>query len=265
MKTKAIILALAATLSATNGLTAEFTDWTNVDTAAGIASGVLDGVPVTLTGGLTDFYATNGSFTGFDSPLFSPRLAASDALEVRGLSPAASYVVTFGAPIRDPIFHLGSVASVLSFDTTNIVRRSGDITVSNNTVAGYYSDPRGTPPLSDANGSVQFIGDFTRIAFTALYDLSELDGIAIQIGGTDPRLLRVSIRVSQVEVCWPSRIGTNYMVQYRSDLTTNAWAPLVQCIPGNGVTNCIYDAVPVGEPRRFYRVFIMDSINCPGL
>ena len=34
-------------------------------------------------------------------------------------------------------------------------------------------------------------------------------------------------------------------MQYRSDLTTNLWTPIVQCVQGTGTNNCIYDAVLV--------------------
>jgi hypothetical protein len=65
----------------------------------------------------------------------------------------------------------------------------------------------------------------------------------------------LSIHVSYVDVCWSSRTGTNYQVQYRSDLTTNVWTDLGSPMLGNGVTNCITDAL--AGPRKFYRVKIL--------
>ena len=64
-----------------------------------------------------------------------------------------------------------------------------------------------------------------------------------------------TIRVSEVEICWPSFLGRAYQVDYRSSLTSNTWTHLGNPILGNGSTNCISDKVPPGEPRRFYRVF----------
>ncbi len=63
-----------------------------------------------------------------------------------------------------------------------------------------------------------------------------------------------AIRVSEVEVCWNTASNRTYQVQYRSALNTNAWLQLGSPIAGNGFTNCIADKVPLGEPRRFYRV-----------
>ena len=70
---------------------------------------------------------------------------------------------------------------------------------------------------------------------------------------------RVTIRASQVEVCWNSISNLTYQVQYRSDLTTNLWTSLGGCIRSTNSTSCIYDPVVVGEPKRFYRVLLT---NC---
>ena len=64
----------------------------------------------------------------------------------------------------------------------------------------------------------------------------------------------VTIRASQVEVCWNSISNLTYQVQYRSTLTTNTWTNLGSPVIGSGSTYCITDKVPLGEPRRFYRV-----------
>ena len=64
----------------------------------------------------------------------------------------------------------------------------------------------------------------------------------------------VTIRASQVEVCWNSISNLTYQVQYRSDLTTNVWTSLVDCVRSVGSTSCIIDPVVVGQPQRFYRV-----------
>jgi hypothetical protein len=64
----------------------------------------------------------------------------------------------------------------------------------------------------------------------------------------------VSVRVSQVDVCWTSRSNRTYQVQYRSALTTNVWTNLGASVQGNGSTNCITDAVNPNQPQRYYRV-----------
>lgn len=67
----------------------------------------------------------------------------------------------------------------------------------------------------------------------------------------------LSIRVSQVELCWGSQTNRVYQVQYCSTLTTNRWTDLGSPIPGNSPTTCTCDAVAPGSPRRFYQVILV--------
>jgi len=70
----------------------------------------------------------------------------------------------------------------------------------------------------------------------------------------ESRLL-VSIRLSQVEICWPSLAESAYKVEYRSELTTNHWADLLPTnIVATGSETCVFDDVPRGSPQRYYRV-----------
>ncbi len=64
----------------------------------------------------------------------------------------------------------------------------------------------------------------------------------------------LSIRVSQVELCWGSQSNQLYQVQYCSTLTTNRWTDLGSPIPGSSPITCTYDAVEPGMPQRFYQV-----------
>ena len=70
----------------------------------------------------------------------------------------------------------------------------------------------------------------------------------------------ITIRASQVEVCWNSISNLTYQVQYRSDLTTNVWTSLVDCVRSTGATSCIYDPVVVGQPQRFYQVVVTNCV-----
>ncbi|MEO8427476.1 MAG: hypothetical protein ABI651_10225 [Verrucomicrobiota bacterium] len=79
------------------------------------------------------------------------------------------------------------------------------------------------------------------------------------IYGEPQAVLETSIRVSQVDVCWNSTSNLTYQVQYRSDLTTNLWTSLVDCVQSTGSKNCISDPVVVGQPQKFYRVI---QTNC---
>ena len=70
----------------------------------------------------------------------------------------------------------------------------------------------------------------------------------------------VTIRASQVEACWNSKTNLTYQVQYRSDLTTNLWTSLVDCIRSTNSTSCVYDPIVVGQPQRFYRVVLANCV-----
>ena len=71
---------------------------------------------------------------------------------------------------------------------------------------------------------------------------------------------QVTIRASQVEVCWNSQSNVTYQVQYRSDLTTNLWTSLGGCIRSTNSTSCAYDPIVGGQPQRFYRVLLTNCV-----
>lgn len=65
---------------------------------------------------------------------------------------------------------------------------------------------------------------------------------------------RLAIRVSQVELCWPTATGVVYQLQYQSPLTTNLWGNLGPPVSGTGAAVCRLDSVLPNEPQRLYRV-----------
>jgi len=71
---------------------------------------------------------------------------------------------------------------------------------------------------------------------------------------------RVTIRASQVELCWNSISNLTYQVQYRSDLTTNLWTSLGGCIRSTNSTSCVVDPIVVGQSQRFYRVLLTNCV-----
>jgi len=103
----------------------------------------------------------------------------------------------------------------------------------------------------------------------AIYNraLSDAEILAIYNAGSDGKCAQddilATIRVSQIEICWNSATNARYQVQYRSDLTTNAWTPLIQCVPGSVSNTCVQDAVLVGQPQRFYRVVLTNCVPSP--
>jgi hypothetical protein len=70
----------------------------------------------------------------------------------------------------------------------------------------------------------------------------------------------VTIRASQVEVCWNSISNVTYQVQYRSDLTRNLWTSLRGCIRSTNFTSCVSDPIVVGQSQRFYRVVLTSCV-----
>ena len=63
----------------------------------------------------------------------------------------------------------------------------------------------------------------------------------------------LSIRFSQVEICWNSLSNFTYQLEYRSSLTTNSWVPLGSPLQGSGGIICTNDTISPGEPQKFYR------------
>lgn len=178
----AVLVAFAGLVVSAPGASGQsahvFTDWTSV--SGGVAEGTLSGRSVSLSGSDVSSppaSTLDGSSTVFNRPEFSPPLPASDAIQFIG-SPGGSYTLRFGAPVTDPVLHLGSLASTLEFPAgTQITRLSGDsqFSVSGSTVSGAVEEP-----TDDANGSVRLSGTFTSIAFTATFQGS--DGIYLQAG-----------------------------------------------------------------------------------
>lgn len=66
----------------------------------------------------------------------------------------------------------------------------------------------------------------------------------------------ISIRVSQVEICWASTSGVVYQVQSRPDLNAS-WVNVGAQQTGTGMQLCATDSVAPGEPQRFYRVVVV--------
>ncbi len=78
----------------------------------------------------------------------------------------------------------------------------------------------------------------------------------IELDGFSVPLVRVSIAVACVDVCWNSLSNQMYLVQYRSEATSNMWLNLGAPVQGDGTTKCVTDTV-CGSPQRFYRVEVL--------
>jgi hypothetical protein len=67
-----------------------------------------------------------------------------------------------------------------------------------------------------------------------------------------PLAIKASVSGGSIHLSFPTQIGSNYQVLYKSNLATGTWLPLGSPIPGNGSTMSVSD--PVGAGTRFYRL-----------
>lgn len=154
----------------------------------------LDGAALTLSGLLSEVIL-DGSTPDFSSPVFTPPLPNSDRIEIVSTPANNEFTVDFrGAIVQDPVLHLGSLGSTVTFPPgTTVTRLSGDdtedqrkFTVKDNTVIGRPFQPPGTEP-TDSSGSIRLPGRFSSITFQLKPNFtggSGNDGVHLQVGAT---------------------------------------------------------------------------------
>lgn len=71
-------------------------------------------------------------------------------------------------------------------------------------------------------------------------------------------LPKLSIRVSQVELCWDTIANQTYQLEYATSLTNPVWLPLGNPILGDGLRFCTNDVVVEGASQRYYRLRTTD-------
>ncbi len=79
--------------------------------------------------------------------------------------------------------------------------------------------------------------------------------------GTDPKSANSVLRITSIDrstgnprISFPSVTGKTYRLDYRDDLVTGSWSPLVDGIFGTGATVQISDPSGTGLSKRFYRI-----------
>jgi hypothetical protein len=162
-----------------------FTDWTSVDAQGNSASGTLGTIAVAISGGDIASAVTDGSSPLFASPShFTPAIPLGDFVEITGsFTSTFTYTITFSAPVADPILHVGSLASTITFSGITLTKLSGEpeLVVAGSTVTGQFLVTGG----NDRNGTILLNGSFSGITFTvdalALFT-NDRDGIALQVG-----------------------------------------------------------------------------------
>ena len=157
------------------------------------ATGTLSGGAVTLTGPMGTGFYPHDDFTYFNSPAFTPQLAATGMVEMAGGS-GRTFTLSFCVPIQNPVMMLGSLGSIMTFAPgTSLTRISGDCgfqtagRVVTGTAANAIVRPDGTLGPTDSNGTIRLNGLFTSITFTLVPNFtggSGTDGVYLQVGGT---------------------------------------------------------------------------------
>lgn len=173
-------LAAAALLPVMSGTAwgqsaSDFADWTQLTGSPRAVVGTLHGNSVSVEGtGVAASSTLDGSNTIFDRPAFTPPLPTSDTVDLSAVT-GNTYTLSFGAATTDPVLHVASLASTLTFTPGTVVTRvSGD---ANFAVSG--SDVIGGP--GDGNGTVRLEGTFSTIEFTTS-SMFVTDGIYLQVG-----------------------------------------------------------------------------------
>lgn len=167
--------------------TTDFVHWTSADPSGAV--GTLHGRQVTLAGPMGTAFFLHDDYPGFAAAEFTPGPTATGMVEIQG-GPGHSFTLDFGATLHDPVLHLGSLASVVTFAPgTAVVRVSGDtgFQVAGNVVTGVLADLHGAAGLTDSNGSVRLAGAFGTLTFTVVpnfADGSTPDGVFLQVGAT---------------------------------------------------------------------------------
>ena len=119
----------------------------------------------------------------FSSGHFDGPVSLVKSIEVYGKSQQVTntYTVTFSAPVTDVRVHLGSLASVVTFNQP-VTRISGQpsFSVTGSTVTGVVDN---SGSITDSNGTIGLSGTFSSFSFTTvgLPNVGLADGIAIQI------------------------------------------------------------------------------------
>jgi hypothetical protein len=102
----------------------------------------------------------------------------------------------------------------------------------------------------------------TTLSFTdqGTGDLPSSDGILDNVRVIPIPPPAVSVRVSQLELCWETEPTNWYQLQYESTLTANQWVPFfTNWVVGDGNRFCTNDTLLRDSVQRFYRVAMTNS------
>lgn len=174
----------AFALASTTTAHATFTSWTSVDLSGNVAQGSMGPVTVTVSGGDLSFFQQ--ASTGFNDPTFCPPLPTADLLELIATPTGHTYTITFSKPVHNPILHVRSLASTLTFSGETLIKLCGQqgFSASGNQVSGINCMGGGAPPVdSDYNGTVRVHAWVNQLTFTAVFDASRPDCVGASVDG----------------------------------------------------------------------------------
>ena len=152
---------------------------------------------------------------------------------------------------------------VLSATATDSLGNTSEFSV-NQTVSATDSDSDGIPD----NWMIAHFGHATGMASDKSRATDDADGDGMTnlqefLAGLDPKNPNSVLRITSVTrssgntvVGFPSVSGKIYQLQYRDNLVSGNWAPLVDGIVGTGATLQITDPSANGLTKRFYRVIL---------
>jgi len=207
--------------------------------------------------------ADNGNFFSF-SVCPDDRFSANAFSDLSSIAISNFEVVlstgSTGGP-RSPGAPLANAGNEQFIPYGETVALQGSVTTSGSTPVNQWQ-------LVSGPGSVAF-GDATQPATTATFSLpgtytlllSADDGIhavaysAVTINVT--LNVNTSINGNNFLVGFPSLAGHIYRVEWSADLFSGSWATLVDKINGTGATIQIPDTGALSQPRRFYRVKVL--------
>ena len=253
--TKLLLATLAGTLFTTLALAQPAVEWSGGQNVLGNLGVYTMGYRFKVTSASDIEVAALGAFDAGGNGLGSPHIVA--IWPVGGGAPLATATVPAGVDtFLEGHFRYVSMTPVRLFKDTEYVIGASDFAGPQATNDSYAFSPVG---FTNAPG-VEFLQHRYSAGFGLIFPtITEPSNLIGLFGGnfkfqSVPSVPHATLRFSQVEVCWTSESNKQYQVQYQSALTTNAWLNLGSPLPGTGTNTCVNDAIPRGEPQRFYRI-----------
>ena len=250
MKSKLILAALAGTLFTTLAVAQPAVEWNGSENAQANGNFYTLGFRFKVTSASDIEAAALGAYDFLGNGLGSPHIVA--IWPVGGGAPLATATIPAGVDtFLEGHFRYVSITPVRLFKNTEYVIGAsgfGGIDPFAFAVSG-FTNAQGVEAIEARS----IIGSGLNFPTDIVTNFVGFFGGNFKFQSV-PSVPHATLRFSQVEVCWTSESNKQYQVQYQSALTTNAWLNLGSPLPGTGTNTCVNDAIPRGQPQRFYRI-----------